>query len=63
MVFAVCDQYTLQGDVLSRAIVEDEPVPVPLADAEANLRVLDTVFRSAEAGVRVKGEMPLSANL
>ncbi len=42
-----CDQYTIQGDVFSRAIREDSEVPVPLEDALANMRVIDAIFRSA----------------
>jgi predicted dehydrogenase len=41
------DQYTTQGDVLSRAILDDAPVPTPLSDAVANMRVIDALFRSA----------------
>jgi predicted dehydrogenase len=44
------DQYTLQGDLLSRAILDDEPVPTPLDDAVANMRVIDALFKSAEEG-------------
>jgi predicted dehydrogenase len=46
----VCDQYTVQGDVFSKAILEDGQVPVPLEDAIANMAVIDAVFRSAESG-------------
>ena len=45
--FPTCDQYTLQGDAFSRAILENTPVPVPLEDAIANMSVIDAVFRSA----------------
>jgi predicted dehydrogenase len=41
------DQYTAQGDLLSRAILDDTPVPTPLDDAVANMRVIDALFRSA----------------
>lgn len=44
------DQYTLQGDLFSRAIRGDGNVPVPLEDAIANMRVIDAIFRSAESG-------------
>jgi predicted dehydrogenase len=50
-----CDQYTIQGDVFSKAILEDGEVPVPLEDAIANMAVIDAIFRSAESG---KGEKP-----
>lgn len=44
------DQYQIQGDLFSRAILEDTPVPTPLSDAVDNMRVIDRVFRSAETG-------------
>jgi predicted dehydrogenase len=46
----VCDQYTIQGDVFSRAIREASEVPVPLEDALANMKVIDAIFRSAKSG-------------
>ena len=46
--FDVCNQYTLQADAFGRAILEDQPVPTPLADAVANMRVIERVFASAE---------------
>jgi predicted dehydrogenase len=48
--FPICDQYTLQGDAFSRAILEGGEVPVPLEDAIANMAVIEAVFRSAESG-------------
>jgi predicted dehydrogenase len=47
--FPVCDQYTIQGDLFSRAILEDGPVAVPLEDALNNMRVIDAVVRSVES--------------
>jgi predicted dehydrogenase len=46
----ICNQYTLQADAFGRAILEDEPVPTPLEDAVANMRVIERVFASAETG-------------
>ncbi|MGB7721628.1 MAG: Gfo/Idh/MocA family oxidoreductase, partial [Bryobacteraceae bacterium] len=48
--FAPCDQYTIQGDLFSRAIREGGPPPVPLEDALKNMAVIDAIFRSAETG-------------
>jgi predicted dehydrogenase len=45
-----CDQYTIQGDLFSRAIVAGGQPPVPLEDALLTMRVIDAVFRSAETG-------------
>jgi len=48
--FPVCDQYTIQGDVFSRAIREDGAVPVSIEDAIKNMSVIDAVVRSAASG-------------
>jgi predicted dehydrogenase len=42
------DQYRIQGDLFSLAILNDTPVPTPLADAVANMEVIDALVRSAE---------------
>ena len=46
----ICDQYTIQGDLFSQAVLKDSPVPTPLEDAVANMRVIEAVIRSAEKG-------------
>jgi predicted dehydrogenase len=48
--FEICDQYTLQADLFSRAIRKGRPAPVPLEDAVANMEVLDALARSAQTG-------------
>ncbi len=48
--FPVCDQYTLQGDAFSRAIVDGPPLEFPIEDAILNMRVIDALFRSAKSG-------------
>ena len=48
--FEVCNQYTLQGDAFSLAILNHTEVPTPLSDAEANMRSIDAIRRSAEEG-------------
>jgi len=53
--FPICDQYTIQGDVFSKAIRENTEVPVPVTDAIKNMAVIDAAFRSAESG---RWEMP-----
>jgi len=45
--FPVCDQYTIQGELFSRAILDDTEVPVPLEDALKNMTVIEEIFRSA----------------
>jgi predicted dehydrogenase len=42
----VCDQYTIQGDLFARAVLEDGPVPTPIEDAVANMRVLERIVES-----------------
>jgi predicted dehydrogenase len=48
--FPVCDQYTIQGDLFSRAIREDTEVPVPLEDSVKNMAVIDALVRAAKSG-------------
>lgn len=48
--FPTADQYTMQGDAFSRAVLEGTEVPVPLEDAIANMAVIEAVFQSAESG-------------
>jgi predicted dehydrogenase len=47
IVLDTCDQYTLQGDLFSRAILEGTSVPTPIEDAVANMRVLEAVIESS----------------
>jgi predicted dehydrogenase len=46
--FEAVDQYTLQAEYFSKAILEDGPVPIPLVDAENNMKVIDAFRKSAE---------------
>ncbi|HEV3207887.1 MAG TPA: Gfo/Idh/MocA family oxidoreductase [Terriglobales bacterium] len=48
--FPICDQYTIQGDVFSRAVRGDAEVPVSLEDAVKNMAVIEAIFRSAKSG-------------
>ncbi|HYJ47400.1 MAG TPA: Gfo/Idh/MocA family oxidoreductase [Pyrinomonadaceae bacterium] len=48
--FPVCDQYTIQGDLFSRAIRENTEQPIPLDDALKNMAVIEAVFRAAASG-------------
>jgi predicted dehydrogenase len=48
--FAYCDQFTVQGDLFSKAIIENGEVPVPLEDSIRNMAVIEAVFRSAKSG-------------
>jgi predicted dehydrogenase len=44
--FPACDQYTLQGDAFSKAILDDTEVPVSVEDAIKNMAVIEAIFRS-----------------
>ena len=46
----VCNQYTIQGDLFSRAVLDGTPVPEPLEDSVRNMACLDALFRAAESG-------------
>lgn len=50
IVFDIVDQYTVQGDLFSQAILNDSPVPTPIEDAVANMKVIERVFESAKTG-------------
>ncbi len=41
------DQYTIQGDLFSQAVLNDTPVPTPIHDAVSNMVVIDAVRKSA----------------
>jgi predicted dehydrogenase len=47
---AICDQYTIQGDLFSQAAMEGRPAPYPLEDSVRNMRVIDALFRSGDSG-------------
>ena len=48
--FPICNQYTIQGDLFSKAILNDTDVPTPLEDAVANMKVIDALVESAKSG-------------
>jgi predicted dehydrogenase len=56
--FPTTDQYTLQGNDFSRAILEGTPLPVPLEAGIANMAVIDAIFASAQSGQWVRLEAP-----
>jgi predicted dehydrogenase len=43
-----CNQYTIQGDLFSRAILDNADVPSPIEDAVRNMACIEAIFRSAE---------------
>lgn len=44
--FETCDQFTLQGDAFSKAILDDTAVPIPLEDSLANMKVIDQILNA-----------------
>jgi predicted dehydrogenase len=48
--FPVVDQYTIQGDEFSRAILGEREVPVSLEDAVKNMAAIEAIFKAAESG-------------
>jgi len=50
IVFEVCDQYTIEGDLFSQAVINNTPVPTPLEDALANMKVIEAVIESGRSG-------------
>lgn len=48
MTFEPVDQYTLQGDLFSQAILTNAPEPTPLEDAINNMKVIEAIFASAK---------------
>jgi predicted dehydrogenase len=48
MTFPVADPYAAEAEAFAAAVLDGTPAPVPPADAVANLRVIETIFQSAE---------------
>ena len=46
--FVTANQYTIQCDLFSQAILNNDPVPTPLEDAVNNMKVIEAVFESAK---------------
>ena len=44
----ICDQYTIQGDLFSLAVLNNEKVPTPIEYAVANMKVLEAVIQNDE---------------
>ena len=52
--FEVCDKYTIQGDLFSHALLNNQNPPLHIEDGVANMKVIEAVFLSAESGMMVK---------
>ena len=55
--FPTCNQYTIQGDLFSKAILDGTDVPEPLEDSVRNMECIEAVFRAGRTG---KWEVPAS---
>ncbi len=44
LAFSAADQYTIQASLFAQAILDDTEVPVPIDDAIANMRVIETIL-------------------
>lgn len=48
--FEVCNQYTIQGDRFSMAIIENKSVEIPLEDSLKNQVIIEAIFKSSKTG-------------
>jgi predicted dehydrogenase len=56
--FAPCDQFTIQADLFSRAVLNREEVPTPLEDSLLNMAVLEAVAEAARTARTVRVGTP-----
>jgi predicted dehydrogenase len=52
----ICNQFTIQADLFSKAIRENREVPNSMEDAVCNTAVIEALFRSAQSGKWEKPE-------
>ena len=45
--FPICNQYTIQADLFAESGLDGKPVPTPLADGVANMRMIDRIVTGA----------------
>jgi predicted dehydrogenase len=50
LTFEPADQYTIQAERFARAVLDDEPTPIPPEDSVANMRVIEAIFEAGERG-------------
>jgi len=53
IIFDATNQYTLQGDLFSLSILNNEPIPFSITDAVSNMKVIEAVFKSGREGTWV----------
>ncbi len=47
IVFPAVDQHTVQAKLFAQAVLDDTPVPVPISDAVANMRVIEGILATS----------------
>ncbi len=52
----ICNQFTIQGDLFSKAVRENQEVPNSMEDAVCNTAVIEALFRSMKTGQWEKPE-------
>ena len=45
----LCNQYTIQGDLFSQAILNNSDVPTPITDSVTNMKVLEAILISSKS--------------
>ncbi len=50
IIFDAINQYTIQGDLFSKAIIDNTNVPTSLEDALSNMKVIEAIFESSMQG-------------
>jgi len=45
----LCNQYTIQGDLFSQAVLNNTAVPTPIKDSVANMKVLEAILKSSKS--------------
>lgn len=50
LVMEPCDHYRNMADAFAESIFKQQPVPTPLSDALANMKIIDAIFASAASG-------------
>ena len=49
LTFEATDQYAIQAERFARAVLDDEPTPIPPEDGIANMRVIEAIFAAGDA--------------
>jgi predicted dehydrogenase len=58
IVFETVDQYSLEANAFSKAIMDDSPVPISLEDSINNMKVIEAIVRSARQNAWEEVDIP-----